>query len=155
MKLYKYLVIISVAIISTIGFSGCEKKYYEVGANMETFWFTVKANQWDWNNAKGRYEYTLPFNNLDEYMFDEGGISGAVYVWEQKGSNSYEVLKSLSYVQSYYDGENNLIYQETIGFETSLQPNKEICFYIQAHDMSSEDKYLAEYQFKINFVWKQ
>ncbi len=153
MKLYKYLVIISVAIISTIGFTGCEKKYYEVGADIETHIFSVDYDQWHWEASSNRYEYSFSFPEFDNYMFDQGSVDGAVYIWKAVGETEYQVLTPLPYQQSYYDG--TILYSETIGMDLYLEPTRKVVFYIQRNDLTNESRFLDDYKFKVVFTYKQ
>ncbi|GHV14240.1 hypothetical protein FACS1894179_02550 [Bacteroidia bacterium] len=153
MKLYKYLVIISVAIFSTIGFTSCEKKYYEVGANIESFIFEVDYDHWEWNTSANRYEYSFSFPEFDNYMFDQGSVDGAVYIWKTVGATDYQVLTPLPYQQSYYDG--SIMYSETIGMDLHLEPVKKVVFYIQRNDLTAESRFLDDYKFKVVFTYRQ
>ncbi len=153
MKLYKYLMIVAVAILSLISFSGCEKKYYEVGADIDSFFFEVDYGQWEWNSSSNRYEYSFSFPEFDNYMFDQGSVDGAIYIWKAVGATEYQVLTPLPYQQSYSDGA--ILYSETIGMDLYLEPTKKVVFYIQRNDLSDESRFLDDYKFKVVFTYRQ
>jgi hypothetical protein len=151
MKLYKYLVIISVAIFSLIGFSGCEKKYYEVGADTISYDFIVSKTGnrdiWTWSEARRRYECEFSFSELAENVFYDGAVLGYIYVQE----GDLLTQKILPYVETYQDG--NTTYTETYGFDISLNP-KTILFYMQASNLGNYDQYINTTKFKVTLIRK-
>lgn len=158
MKLYKYLVIISVAIISTIGFSGCGDKIteeYYVGAKVITRDYEVKKAQWEWNSVYNRYECIKNVPEIDKRLYEYGTIVGTVYIIEKDGAGgTYEVQKNLPFVQTYND--LSAPYTKMISFDIFYGDgtNPSVTFYIQTSDGSGVTPVLPDvYYFKLALIW--
>lgn len=159
MKLYKYLVIISVAIFSFIGFSGCgddiTEEYYYVGSEIITRDYDVKKSEWGWNSVYNRYEYTKSVPEINERLYKYGTIVGTIYVIEEDATGiTYEVQKNLPFIQTY----NNLAvpYTEMISYDIFYGDGTDpsITFYIQTSDGSGITPILPDiYYFKLALIW--
>ncbi len=155
-RLCKFLPALFISVL-ILGFTGCgdDNHYYDIGTDMDTFIFPVKYEDWVWNSNDKRYEYSYSFPEFDDYMFEEGGaVQGWVYIWKTEGNTDYKVLTQCPYVQTYPNG-TAAPYSETIGFDLYLTPTKKIVFYVQASNLSDEDRYLDDYTFKVNFIYRQ
>lgn len=169
--LYKSLALTFLSVFTLAGFTGCTKEYITeeyiteeyiteeyitnvTGAGLATYIFSVAKEKWEWNGNLGRYECAFSFPDFDDYMFEEGAVQGWVYIWKNIGDKDYKVLSQCPYVQAYPDGEE-ITYSETIGYDLYLNPEKKIVFYVQTSDLSDFSGYLDDYDFKINFIYKQ
>ena len=134
--------------------TGCEGDSYYTGADMETTKFTVYADDWNWNSRYARYEYVFDWNEIDEYMFEQGVVTAGVFISEyfENNNQTYWVLRSLPFVHTYPDRGAN--YTQTIGFDISY-PSRQIAFYIQSSDLSQTKPNLDNYQFKVTIFWEQ
>ncbi|MDU1891612.1 MAG: hypothetical protein E6767_13070 [Dysgonomonas sp.] len=149
-KLYRYFAIMMIASIGLFGFTGCgdDKNYYYTGADTQSYEFTVKYEDWEWNDARGRFEYAFKFDGLAADVFNDGAVLGFVYV--EEGSTLTQ--KIMPYVQTYMD--NGKAFTETIGYDISLVP-KEILFFVQTSDLDHyDDRFIDTYKFKVTLVWR-
>ena len=142
------------SLLTMTGLTGCEFNEYHTGAGMETTKFTVLGNDWVWNQRYSRYEYTFDWNEIDEYMFEQGVVTAGVYITEfyDNSNQTYEVLRSLPFVHTHPNRTGT--FTQTIGFDISY-PSREITFYIQSSDLSSISPILDNYQFKVSIFWEQ
>ena len=97
-------------------------------SSVESFSFTVGANDWEWNPVYGRYEAVCDFPNLTQNVYKNGAIVGSIFVYE----GGIETQTSLPYSQTYNSQKGT--YVETISFDTALGKMPSICFYIQTSD---------------------
>lgn len=156
-KLYKGLVVLAIAFISLVGFSGCTKKiteeYYSVGSEVITRDYEVlSADDWGWNPIYNRYEYTFDAKEIDLDLYKYGTIVATVFVDEKDGKGgTYQVQKNLPFIQTYKD----LVvpYSEIISFDISYGNPSTVTFYIQATDGASQSPYLMGYNFKVAYIW--
>ncbi|MFV0538228.1 MAG: hypothetical protein ACK5M3_12795 [Dysgonomonas sp.] len=159
MKLYKYLVIVSVAIFSTIGFTGCgddiTEEHYYVGSEIITRDYNVKKSEWVWNSVYNRYECTKNVPEINEALYEYGTIVGTIYVIEEDDSGvTYEVQKNLPFVQTYRDLA--VPYTEMISFDIFYGngTNPSITFFIQTSDGApATPKFPDVYYFKLALIW--
>lgn len=137
--------------------TGCEgDTYYEDGTDMWTDQFTVLKDHWVWNERYERYEYIRDWNEIDEYMYEEGVVNCGVFITEltEDGRDKYEVLRSLPFVHSYADRFGT--YTQTIGYDIAYgSNNRYIAFYIQASDLSGDRPAVDNYTFKITLFWRK
>ena len=146
----KRVLVIILLIASLFAFSGCttEEIYNIRGTESSVSFFIIRKNEWRWNSDFKRYEVVRRIPALDQFIFDDGTIVGSVFVTE----NNIEVQKLIPFVQTYAEGA--ITYTETISMDFSINPS-EVCFYIQASDLSDEDKYLKDYEFKVSLFWEE
>jgi hypothetical protein len=144
MKLRDCLLLASFAALA----AGCT---FENGTEIQTEHFTVKQRDWQWNNDYKRYEYIFDYAGLGRDIYEEGTVLGGVYVNEvDPGGGTYEVLKTLPYVESF--PYQNRSYTRTISFD--IAP-RQVTFYIQSSDLSDDEGDLGTYEFKITLVWER
>lgn len=130
----------------------------DTGADFFTDTFTVRASDWEWNDAFGRYEYVFQYRGINQFTFEYGTVTGGVFITERDANNRpFETIKTLPFVQSYsetvtIDGQPTVVtYTETISFDYA--PGS-IAFYVQASDLDSTPQYLQNYTFKINVFYR-
>ncbi|MCD8184983.1 MAG: hypothetical protein LUD68_00540 [Rikenellaceae bacterium] len=152
----------ALTLLLSAGLSSCEgdKHYYEVGADLYTEIISVQPRDWSWNAQYERYEAIFDWDEIDRYMYLKGSVTAGVYVTETAYENGrpydYEVLRSLPFVHTYYDGNNNEIYTRTIGFDIGYaSPPGQITFYIQDSDLREFGTPTATYRFKVTLIWRQ
>ena len=127
--------------------SSCTVEDY---GEVETYHFTVANNQWQWNSLYSRYEYTFDFSNMSKMVYENGSITGAVFINEQDSRGRwYETLKPLPFSQTYSSAQKP--YTETISFDVSPGSPYYVTFYIQASDMQGAA--LLTYDFKITLAY--
>jgi len=116
----------------------------EDNSKIESFPFTVYADEWEWNPAYGRYEAVYNFPQLTGKIYEGGSIIGAAFVRE----GSVETQTSLPYSKTYSSTTGT--YVETISFDVALGMMPTICFYIQTSDRLGT--YLRTHNFKITLI---
>lgn len=111
--LYKSFAIALMSVFMLTGFTGCTKEYYTdeyytdehyyVGSEVVTRTYTIKQNQWEWNDVYNRYECIVEnIKEINEEIYEYGSIIGTIFVVEEAWDGStYEVQKTLPFVQSY------------------------------------------------------
>lgn len=114
------------------------------GSTVESYTFTVGANNWIWNPTYGRYEALYDFPELTEDVYINGAVVGTVFVYD----GYVETQASLPYSQTYTSTTGT--YVETISFDTSLGRIPSICFYVQTSD--KQFAYLKNRDFKITLI---
>ena len=145
-KIYHTLKVSLLFLLITVGVSSCE---IHDGVDLDVHVLTVDINDWIWNSNYQRYECAFRFDELTAYIYDEGFVNAQVYIWEKdRGSNEYETLKPLPFVQTYLTGAR-VTYTETISYDVS--PGS-ILFSIQSSDLSSNSQYLDRYSFKVSIM---
>lgn len=157
-KLCKYLIVGLTAVLGLTTFTGCTKEYYtteeyyNVGSEVITREFTIEADAWKWNEVYNRYEVIFEdIKEIDNDIYKYGSIIGTVFIVEEAWDGStYEVQKTLPFVQSYKDLA--VPYTETISFDIFYGSPTAVTFYIQASDGNPETPILAKYVFKVAFV---
>jgi hypothetical protein len=120
---------------------------------LSTKYFTVKKNDWRWNDTFRRFEYR--FYNVKEitnYVYEKGLVHVGVFITETVNNNSYEVLKSLPFVQTWAEPDDfggEYYYTETFSYD--ITPNS-ILFSIQESDLWDGGEYLDTYEFKVSII---
>lgn len=154
-KMCQYAFVLFFAFVLT---ACTEEKYYSeyyVGAEISTEVIEIPVRSWEWNSVYNRYEYVLPYPEIDDYIYEYGVVQASVFVQEEgmyEGKPiTFETLKTLPFVQSYYSTPT-YTYTETISFDIS--PGS-ISFYIQASDLSDTDEYLQTYYFKVSTFYNK
>ena len=138
----------------SLGFTGCVE---EAGTQMKTQIITVEPRDWYWNPLYERLEAVFDWDQIDQYMYERGGVIAGVYINERlENGSTMTVLRSLPFVHTYYDNYNNLIYTRTFGFDVSLpsRPPGQVAFYIQDSDLSDGIIIDGNYQFKVTIFWE-
>lgn len=151
MKLYKYLVIISVAIISTIGFSGCGDKIteeYYVGNQLVNKYEKVTKDKWTWNDELESYVYSFRVNELTTKVYDDGAVVASVFVDPETDHERMELLPFLFTYWAEYDDGTLKTYTENVN--CSIQPGV-VTFYIQSSDRN-DGGVKNDYQFKVSLI---
>lgn len=152
----RILAFLGTAILLFAGFTSCEDNYYQTGADMETYFITVKPGEWTWNSEFKRYENIRDWGLMDQYMYERGSVAAGVYITETDGNGTYEVLRTLPFVHSYRYWDANLQqyipYTETFSFDIS--EHGQITFYIQHSDLSDEVIINQPYEFKVTLFWQ-
>lgn len=156
LKLFLPLAALACIAMTVSSCSDDKHYYYYEGANFTTVTYTINRNKWEWNDDYERYEYVARCPEITDYIFEEGTVTGGVFItedgYDDKGRPvSFEVVKTLPFVQSYYDVPADVTYTETISFDYT--PGW-VAFYIQASDLSDTDEYLATYDFKLNIFYQ-
>lgn len=113
---------------------------------------SVKKTDWEWFDDTGRYEAVYDLPELTKFIYEDGAQIGYVFIGEQ-GVN--EVQKSLPYIHTYYEEDENgsIMYTETISCDYQLGSPSTVAFYIQGSDLGRADYNLADYNFRIVLVW--
>lgn len=153
-SLLKHVVIIMLMIFASYS---CKKEtvapvIYE-GLQKEIINVTAKKADWQWDNEQGRYFIVFDFPELTNVIYEDGLQVGYVFIGEQ-GSN--ELQKMLPYVNTYWGEDDQGIvfkYTETISCDFELASPSTVAFYIQASDLGRDDNILADYNFRVVFVW--
>ncbi|MDR1414656.1 MAG: hypothetical protein LBI96_02505 [Odoribacteraceae bacterium] len=127
--------------------AGCT---FENGTEIETAEFTVYRRDWQWNSDYNRFECIMDYPELGTGIYRDGTVLGAVYILESDGNGEYEVLKTLPFTESL--PYNNRSYTKTMSFD--IAP-RQITFYIQSSDLSSDEGDLGTYTFKITLIWER
>lgn len=123
------------------------------GLQKKTINVTVKKADWQWDNDEGRYDAIVNFPELTESIYEDGLQVGYVFIGQQGVD---EVQKILPYVATYWvedDQGNTFKYTETISCDFQLGSPGTVAFYIQASDLGRDDSILADYNFRVVFVW--
>lgn len=123
------------------------------GLQKEIIYLTAKKADWQWDNDEGRYFIVFNLPELTETVYESGLQVGYVFIGQQ-GSN--ELQKMLPYVNTYWweDDQGSLFkYTETISCDFELGSPSTVAFYIQASDLGRDDSILADYNFRVVFVW--
>ena len=144
-KIYHKLKISLLALLIIIGVPGCE---INNGVDLDVRIFTADVSDWSWNSNYQRYECTFIFDEITEYIYNEGFVNAQVYILENNKGNEYETLNPLPHVQTYLTGVR-LPYTETISYDVS--PGY-ILFSIQASDLTDNRQMLATYSFKVSII---
>ena len=125
----------------------CGKQYIP---DLKSLFFTVDVKDWWWNGNLGRYEFQFNAPDITNNIYENGLVHAGIFIWESGSGGNYEVLKSLPYVQSYYDARYDITYTETISYDIS--PGS-ILFCIQLSDLYSGDEFLQTYEFKVSLLY--
>lgn len=152
MNFLKYLII---SLVAATGFSACgddvTEEYY-TGSEVITQTYTIEKDDWEWNPVYNRYEYIKNVSIIDKDLYEYGTIVGTVFVVEEDGKGgTYEVQKNLPFVQTYTD--LTVPYSEVISFDIFYGNPSSVTFYIQATDGTTHSPYLADYTFKVAYIW--
>ena len=145
-KIYHTLKFSLLFLLITVGFSSCE--FNEVGVDLDVYNITVYKDDWAWNPDIKRYECLFEFNEITENVYKNGFVHAQVFVLEGRGSNTYQTLKPLPFVQS-YEPVGRVPYTETISYDVS--PGS-ILFSIQMSDLSNTYQWLNTYSFKVSIM---
>jgi hypothetical protein len=131
--------------------TGCDPDDFKSGTEMYTHQFTVEANHWEWNQLYNRYEYIWNWEEMDNYMYEQGVVTAGVYMWEKLPDGSdYEVLRSLPFVHTYSDRAGT--YTRTIGFDIS---GEYVAFYLQSSDLGQTHAAPQSLAFKVTLFWEK
>jgi hypothetical protein len=132
--------------------TGCNPDDFKPGTEMYTHQFTVEENHWVWNQLYKRYEYIWYWDEMDDYMYEQGVVTAGVYMWEKTsdGRQDYEVLRSLPFVHTYPD--RSVSYTRTIGFDIS---GEYIAFYLQSSDLSQTNAAPQSLAFKVTLFYEK
>jgi len=144
-RIYHTLKISLLLMLITVGFSSCE---YNEGVELDVHVLIVRFNDWVWNPEIKRYECLFEFDAITEKVYESGFVHAQVFVLEGRGSNKYQTLKPLPFVQS-YEPVGRVPYTETISYDVS--PGS-ILFSIQLSDLSNTYQWLDEYSFKVSIM---
>ena len=144
-KIYHKLKISLLALLIIIGVSGCE---INDGVDLDVRVFTVDVSDWSWNQNYQRYECMFLFDEITEYIYNEGFINAQVYISEVNRNGNYETLKPLPFVQTYLTATRTT-YTETISYDVS--PGS-ILFSIQSSDLTDNSQWLNTYSFKVSIM---
>ncbi len=149
-SLLKHVAIIMLMIFASYS---CKKETVEPRLQKEIINVTAKKADWQWDNEQERYFIVFDFPELTNVIYEDGLQVGYVFIGEQ-GSN--ELQKMLPYVNTYWgedDQGNEFKYTETISCDFELASPSTVAFYIQASDLGRDDNILADYNFRVVFVW--
>ncbi|MFT3994063.1 MAG: hypothetical protein QM660_07135 [Dysgonomonas sp.] len=151
-KYYKYLTFAFITSFLLLGATSCTKEYtteeyYTQGVFPQTIYYTVRATDWKWNDGQGRYEYYFDEPKITKKIYDDAVIVGSYFADLETQDEKQRMLPDVYTYSEKLDNGSVVIYTETISFDVA--PGK-VGFYIQASDLKSADKYLADYQFKIS-----
>lgn len=118
---------------------------------VETQWnvenIPVKAADWTWDAAEGRFFATKQLEFIDEFIYESGAVLGYVFIGQQ---GSGEVQYQLPYTRSYVDGENT--FSETISYQFSASNNR-VTFFIEPSDSFQDNNAKVDYNFRIVMIW--
>lgn len=159
---------VAVLLTALLAISCTTEEYYETredGAKIETYNFDVLNtaepnvnNQWVWNQGMGRYECVFNIDKINDYIYTKGVIHTAVYYEEEyeddKGNTgTYETLKSLPFIRTYWDEQDQQFYEETISYDVAPGSPYTICFYLQSSNGVGYGEYLRDLTFKVSLLW--
>ncbi|NDW08344.1 hypothetical protein [Dysgonomonas sp. 520] len=130
-------------------FSACEGPTGPPGRDgqdgAETIWkiadFTVKSNQWEWNEDDKTYRFIGDLPALNEDFYEDGGILGFVYLGTQG------VDERLFPLEFKGDTNNPVLIQ----YNVSLDLNRTVEFIFQWHSKAKQQPPL--YNFKIVMLY--
>lgn len=142
-------------------FTSCDGDTYYTGADMYTETISVEPKNWEWNPVYNRWDAVFDWSEIDSYMYEHGSLVAGVYITETGVDDygnefTYESLKSLPFVHSYYDSKNDKFFTRTIGYDISLPPTPpgQITFYMQDSDLNEFQK-PGVFDFKVTIFWRQ
>lgn len=145
----KLLYYLFIAIMFPTIFSSC--KFEDLG-EIKSYHFTATNNLWQWNSIYGRYECSFNFPELTKYIYENGTITGSIFINEEDSRGKwYETQKNLPFSQTYTTAQ--MPYTETISFDVSPGNPYYVTFYIQASDMQGVA--LQTYNFKITLSYAE
>ena len=145
-RIYHTLKISLLLMLIAAGFSSCEIN--DVGVELDVHILTVEINDWEWNPSFRRYECLFIFDEITEDVYLNGFVNAQVFVLENDGGISYETLKPLPFVQSYFDAAR-VPYTETISYDVS--PGS-ILFSFQLSDLQNNSQWLKRCKFKVSIM---
>jgi len=118
---------------------------------VETEWnienITVKAADWTWDPAEGRFFATKQLKFIDEFIYENGAVIGYVFIGQQ---GSGEVQHQLPFTRSYVDGENTFTEEIYYSFSAS---NNRVTFFIEPSDSFQDNNAKVDYNFRIVMIW--
>lgn len=121
--------------------------------NWDIVFFNVKAKDWKWNDKMGQWEAFGNLPELTKFIYEEGAALGYVFV----GTGSGEVQKTLPYVESYYDGDDDLgnpiYFTETISCDFHLGNPSTVGFFIKSSDLFPDENAPVDYTFRVVLIW--
>jgi len=149
-SLVKHAAVILIMIFASYS---CKKEVVYDGLEKKIVNVTAKQADWQWDNEQGRYFIVFNFPELTEAIYEDGLQVGYVFIGQQ---GLDELQKILPYVNTYWgeDDQGNFFkYTETISCDFELASPGTVAFYIQASDLGRDDTILADYNFRVVFVW--
>jgi len=149
-KLYRYLVISLLAIFGVAGFTSCgddvTNEYYQ-GNILVNEYFTVKSNQWTWDDDLESYVYYAKVKALTDDVYYDGAVVASVIA----NPGPEDRLELLPYLFTYLaKDENGEWYTYTENVSCSYTPGN-VIFYIQSSDrLKWEIK--EDYEFRVSLI---
>jgi len=153
-KIFTALSIAMLFLSTSFLFTSCEgDTYYENGAGMENQYITITPSEWKWNASENRMEVILPFEYIDQNIYEEdGAVMAGIYVNKYINGRTQEVLCNLPFLYSLYDSEFEEYYTVNIGFEVSKANRGQITFYMQDSQLKRFD-ITSSFDFKVTVFW--
>lgn len=127
----------------------------KIATNWEVIAFSVKKEDWAWNENAEQYEVVFDFEELTEFIYENGITLGYIFLGEQGND---EVQKLLPYVFTYKELINGetIVYTETVSYDVQLGTGGKkstVAFFIQASDRARADQNLTNYNFRVVLIW--
>lgn len=119
----------------------------------------VKASDWEWvyidgHPDKGHWRAVAELPELTEFIYENGAALGYVFLGEQGVD---ETQKPLPYVQSHYDGDDELgnpvFFTETISCDFQYGNPSTVAFFIEANDLFEDSAAPNNYYFRVVLIW--
>lgn len=115
--------------------------------------FTVKKEDWKWNDQAKQYEAIANLPQLTEFIYENGAAIGYVFIGT-RGDD--EVQKLLPFVNT-YSGTNNagetVYFTETISYDFQLGNPSTVAFFIKSSDLFKDPEAPQNYKFRIVLIW--